>query len=70
MLKMWLIEVINEDGENVMTKVAHKQLCYMPLMPRIKQLFLSKKTTRYMRWHKDGVCENDQVMVHSSDSEA
>jgi hypothetical protein len=53
-----------------MTKVAHKQLCYMPLMPRIKQLFLSMKTTRYMRWHKDDVCENDQVMVHSSDSEA
>jgi hypothetical protein len=23
-----------------------------------------------MRWHKDGVCENDQVMVHPSDSDA
>jgi hypothetical protein len=33
-------------------------------------LFLSKKTTRHMRWHKEGVCENDQVMVHPSDIEA
>jgi hypothetical protein len=23
-----------------------------------------------MRWHKEGVCENDQVMVHPSDNEA
>jgi hypothetical protein len=33
-------------------------------------LFLSKKTARHMRWHKEGVRENDQVMVHPSDSEA
>jgi hypothetical protein len=51
-------------------KVAHKQLCYMPLTPQMKQLFLSKKTARHMRWHKEGVRENDQVMVHPSDSEA
>jgi hypothetical protein len=29
-----------------------------------------KKTARHMRWHNEGVRENDQVMVHSSDSEA
>jgi hypothetical protein len=33
-------------------------------------LFLSKKTATHMRWHKEGVRENDQVMVHPSDSEA
>jgi hypothetical protein len=32
-------------------------------------LFFSKKTARHMRWHKEGVRENDQVMVHPSDSE-
>jgi hypothetical protein len=32
-------------------------------------LFLSKKIARHMRWHKGGVRENDQVMVHSSDSD-
>jgi hypothetical protein len=51
-------------------KVAHKQLRYMPLTPRMKRLFISKKTARHTRWHKEGVCENDQVMVHPSDSEA
>jgi hypothetical protein len=68
--KSRFVEVIKEDGEKVMTKVAHKQLRYMPLTPQMKWLFLSKKTTRHMRWHKEGVRENDQVMVHPSDSEA
>jgi hypothetical protein len=29
--KLRFVEVVNEDGEKVMKKVAHKQLCYMPL---------------------------------------
>jgi hypothetical protein len=53
-----------------MTKIAHKQLCYMFLTSRMKWLFLSNKTTRHMRWHEEGVCENDHVMVHPSDNEA
>jgi hypothetical protein len=63
------VEVVNEDGEKVMTKTTHKQLRYIPVTPRMKQLFISKKTARHMRWHKEGVCDNDQVMVHPSDSE-
>jgi hypothetical protein len=42
----------------------------MPLTPWMKQLFLSKKIARHMRWHKEGVSENNQVMVRPSDSEA
>jgi hypothetical protein len=68
--KSRFVKIVNEDDEKVMTKVAHKQLCYMPLTPWMKWLFLSKKTARHMRWHKEGVRENDQVMVHPSDSEA
>jgi hypothetical protein len=68
--KSRFVEVANEDGEKMMTKVAHKQLHYMPLTPRIKWFFLSKKTARHMRWHKECLHENDQVMVHPSDSEA
>jgi hypothetical protein len=68
--KSRFVEVINEDSEKVMTKVAHKQLCYMHVTPQMKWLFLSKKTARHMRWHMEGVRENDQVMVHPSDSEA
>jgi hypothetical protein len=40
--KSRFVELINEDREKVTTKVAHKQLRYMPLTPRIKRLFLSK----------------------------
>jgi hypothetical protein len=64
------VEVINKYGEKVTTKKAHKQLHYMPLTSRMKQLFISKKTARHMRWHKKGVRENDQVMMHPYDSEA
>jgi hypothetical protein len=67
--KLRFIEVINEDGEKVTTKAAHKQLRYMPLT-RMKWLFISKNTARHMMWHKEGVCENDQVMVHLSGTEA
>jgi hypothetical protein len=68
--KARFVEVINEDVERVTTNISHKQICYMPLMPQMKWLFLSKKTARHMRWHKEGVCENYQVMVHPSDGEA
>jgi hypothetical protein len=68
--KLRFVVIVNEHGEKVMMKVAHKQLCYKPLTSRMKQLFLSKKTARHMRWHKEGVRENDQVTVHPSDSEA
>jgi hypothetical protein len=68
--KSRFVEVINKDSEKVTTKVAHKQHRYMSLTPQMKRLFLSEKTARQMRWHKEGVRENDQVMVHPSDSEA
>jgi hypothetical protein len=38
--KSRFVDVINEDGEKVTIEVAHKQLCYIPLTPRMKQLFL------------------------------
>ena len=48
--KKWLkcgqsrfVEVVNDEGDKMMTYVAHKQLCYLPLTPRVKQLFLLKK---------------------------
>jgi hypothetical protein len=68
--KSRFIEVINDDGEEVMTKIAYKQLHYMLLIPRLKRLFISKKTAMHMRWHKEGERENSNVMVHSSDGEA
>jgi hypothetical protein len=64
------IKVVTQNGEKLTTKVAQKQLRYFPITPRLKQLFISKRTVRHMRWHKEGIHENDGVMEHPSDGEA
>ena len=44
----------------------------MPIMPRLKQLFLSQETAVQMRWHSEGIRERDgkDVMAHSSNGAA
>jgi hypothetical protein len=42
----------------------------LPLTPRVKRLFLSKRTAMHMWWHKESVCENDELVVHPSDGDA
>jgi hypothetical protein len=64
------IEVVTQDGEKVMMEVEQKQLRYFSITPRLKRLFISRRTARHMRWHKEGICENDGVMGHPSDSES
>jgi hypothetical protein len=49
------VEVENDDGLTVKTEIARKQIRNMPLITRLKRLFISKNTTRHMRWHKEGV---------------
>jgi hypothetical protein len=46
------VKVVNKDGAFVTTKVAVKQLHYMPITPRLKRLYLSEETVKQMRWHK------------------
>jgi hypothetical protein len=40
------------------------------MTPRLKRLFISKRTTRHMLWHKEDMRENDGVMGHPSDGKA
>jgi hypothetical protein len=61
---------VTQDNEKVMIEVAHKYLHYFPITPHLKQLFISNRTTRHMRWHREGMRENDRLMVHPSESEA
>jgi hypothetical protein len=61
---------VTQDGEKVMTEVAQKQLCYFLTTSHLKRLFISKRTVRHMRWHKEGIHENDRVMGHPSNGEA
>jgi hypothetical protein len=58
------IKVATQDGERVMIEAAQKQLHYFPTTPRLKRLFISKRTVRHMRWHKEDIRENDRVMGH------
>jgi hypothetical protein len=58
---------VAQDGENVMTEIAHKKLRYFHITPRLKWLFISKRTARHMRWHKEGIHKNDRFMVHPLD---
>jgi hypothetical protein len=59
------IEVEYDDGLTVTTKTARKQLRYMPLIPRLKRLFISKNIARHMRWHKEGAREPPKLMAES-----
>jgi hypothetical protein len=40
------VKVINKDGASVATKVAMKQLRYIPITPRLKWLYLSEETVK------------------------
>jgi hypothetical protein len=66
------VKVVNEDGASITTKVVVKQLCYMHITPRLKRLYLSEETTKRMRWHKEGKCDNEDpdVISHPTDTEA
>jgi hypothetical protein len=64
------VEFENDDGSTVTTDVASKQLRYMPLIPRLKCLFICKNAARHMRWHKEGIRENPYVMAHPADKDA
>jgi hypothetical protein len=65
------VKVINKDGASITTKVVVKYLCYIPIMPRLKQLFLCEETLQQMRWHKKGIrdSEDADIMSHPMDAE-
>jgi hypothetical protein len=52
------MKVINKDGTSITTKVVVKQLCYIPITSRLKQLFLCEKMVQQLRWHKEGIRDN------------
>jgi hypothetical protein len=52
--------------------VAVKQLCYMPITPRLKWLYLSEETAKQLRWHKKRKCDSEDpdIILHPADIEA
>jgi hypothetical protein len=66
------MKVINKDGASIIIKVVVKQLHYIPIMPRLKRLFLCEETTQQMKWHKEGIhdIEDINIMSHPTDAKA
>jgi hypothetical protein len=66
------VKVINEDRVSITIKMVVKQLCYIPITQRLKQLFLFEETMKQMRWHKEEKhdSENTNIMSHPADGEA
>jgi hypothetical protein len=64
--------VLHEYGASVTTKVAIKQLRYVPITQRLKWLFLSEETLKQVRWHKERKRESEDpdIMSHPVNSEA
>jgi hypothetical protein len=52
--------------------VAVKQLCYIPITPRLKWLFLSEEIVKQTRWHKKGKHDSEDVdiILHPTHGEA
>ncbi|WCJ24620.1 hypothetical protein M5689_006565 [Euphorbia peplus] len=46
--------------------VPHKILRYFPIKPRLQRLFMSSKTAKEMRWHKEERIDDDE-MTHPAD---
>jgi hypothetical protein len=63
-------KVVNKDGSVQITSVPVKVLRYLPLKPRLQRLYLSQKTAKHMRWHKEEICNNTGCMSHPSDGTA
>ncbi|XP_066385135.1 uncharacterized protein [Miscanthus floridulus] len=51
-------------------KVPHKVLRHFPLLPRLKRIFASKRTSEETQWHKKKRMPVDNVMSHPADGEA
>ncbi|XP_012837541.1 PREDICTED: uncharacterized protein LOC105958084 [Erythranthe guttata] len=62
---------INEVADDVSSvkhkKIPAKVLRYFPLKPRLQRIFMSSKTSTFMRWHKEEGTK-DGSMRHPSDS--
>ncbi|WVZ90125.1 LOW QUALITY PROTEIN: hypothetical protein U9M48_036455 [Paspalum notatum var. saurae] len=66
------VQVTNDEGGSVTTKVAAKQLRYMQPDSRFLWMYLCKETAMHMRWPKEGKRPNkdEDIMEHPVDNDA
>jgi hypothetical protein len=51
-------------------QVPHKVLWHFPLLPRLKRIYASKRTSEETRWHKKVRTPVDNIMSHPIDGDA
>ena len=64
------VEVDSGDGQKRQLAVPVKVLRYLPPIPRIQRLFITKESAKQMTWHKKGTRYNPEKLVHPSDAES
>nr|GEV86445.1 hypothetical protein [Tanacetum cinerariifolium] len=58
-----------EQGSSNGKDISYKYMHYLPLIPRLQRLYMSKETARHMTWHHEHKRELG-VLSHPSDGEA
>lgn len=51
-------------------KVPQKMLCCFPLKRRLQWLFISRYTTKEMKWHQEKCIGEEDILRHPADGEA
>jgi hypothetical protein len=54
---------VNKNGKSV----ARKVLRYFPITHRLQRLYMVADSAEHMRWHKEEIRENPNLMVHPAD---
>jgi Transposase-associated domain len=55
--------------KNSKKRVPKKILRYLPIAPRLQRLYMTRANAEHMRWHKEGIREKPNIMVHPADGE-
>jgi hypothetical protein len=64
------VEIESNDGQKSHLTMARKVLRYLPVIPRLKHLYMSEGSAKQMAWHKYGHRHHPDKLVHPSDAEA
>jgi uncharacterized Zn finger protein (UPF0148 family) len=64
------LEVNTSDGKKEQLRIPAKVLQYLPFIPRIQRLYMTKESVKHMTWHKNSKRYNPDKMVHPSDGDA
>jgi hypothetical protein len=60
------LEVDTSDGKKEQLGIPAKVLWYLPVIPRIQRMYMTKESTKQMTWHKHGKRYSADNMAYSA----